>query len=61
MRLTQPAVCTHSNLGTHQEDEVSTREEAKPEGVASRLNAVVEISEEGSRVAAGGSHGAVGN
>jgi hypothetical protein len=61
VRLTQPAVCTHSNLGTHQEDEVSTREEVKPEDAASRLNVVVETSEEGSRISAGGGHGAAGN
>ncbi len=59
--LTQPTVRSHFNLGTLQEVEVSTREEVKPEDRASRLNVVVETSEEGSRVAAGGGHGAAGN
>jgi len=61
VRLTQPAVCTNTSLGTPQEDAVSTREEVKPEDVASRLNVVEETSEEGSRAAAGGGHGAAGN
>ena len=60
MRLTQPTVRTHFNLGTLQEVEVSSREEVKPEVGASRLNVVMETSEEGSRVAAGGGHGAAG-
>ncbi len=61
VRLIQPTVRTHFILGILQEAEVSTKEEVKPEEVASRLNVVVETSEEGSRVAAGGGHGAAGS
>ena len=61
VRLIQPTVHTHSRLGILQEAEVSTREEVKPEDVAFRLNVVVETTEEGSRVAAGGGHGAAGS
>jgi hypothetical protein len=61
VRLIQPTVHTHSRLGILQEAEVSTRDEVKPEVVASPLNVVVETSEEGSRAAAGGGHGAAGS
>ncbi len=61
VRLIQPTVHTRSRPGILLEAEASTREEVRPEAVAFRLNVVVETTEEGSRDAAGGGHGAAGS
>jgi hypothetical protein len=61
VRLIQPTVHTLSRHGILPEAEASTREEVRPEAVAFRRNVVVETTEEGSRDAAGGGHGAAGS
>ncbi len=60
VRLIQPTVHILSRHGILPEAEASTREEVRPEAVDSRWNVVVETTEEGSRDAAGGGHGAAG-
>ncbi len=61
MRLIQPTVHTLSRHGILPEAEASTTEEVRPQAVDFRLNVVVENTEEGSRGAAGGGHGAAGS
>ncbi len=57
----QPTVSILISLGILREAAASTRVEVRPEVVDSRSSEVAETTGEGSRVAAGGGHGAAGN